>query len=132
MTASANGNGHTDVVALALMRCRELAGIRIKQKTARQFPERLEFIQTIPFSDLAAVLGQETLSEMGIADAIALVSGGADNLRSLLKVRGYSKDEADIFGKQVEMHAADTLYELQFPDDNDVFSALVGRLGLAA
>lgn len=132
MTASANGNGHTDVVALALMRCRELAGIRIKQKTTRQFPERLEFIQTIPFSDLAAVLGFETLREMGITDAIALVSGGADNLRSLLKVRGYSKEQADIFGKQVEMHAADTLYDLQFPDDDDVFTALVGRLGIAA
>lgn len=131
MTASA-GNGHVDVVALALMRCRELAGIRIKQKTQRQFPERLEFIQSIPFSDMAAVLGQETLREMGITDAIALVSGGADNLRSLLKVRGYSKEQADIFGKQIEMHAAETLYDLQFPDDSDAFSELAGRLEIAA
>jgi hypothetical protein len=120
------------VIELALMRCRELAGIRIKQKTQKAYPERLEFVQSIPFADIAAVLGQETLLEMGVTDPIALVSGGADNLRSMLKVWGFTIEQADIFGKQVELHAAESLYELNFPVEGDSFSALAARLEMAA
>jgi hypothetical protein len=115
------------VIELALMRCRELAGIRIRQTTRKRYPDRLEFIASIPDGDIAAVLGAETAEELGF-DAIALVSGGADNLRAMLKVWGFSREQADIFGKQVELHAAETLYTLDWPD----VGALADRLELAA
>ena len=85
-------------------------------------------------SAIAATINDEaeTLQEMGTPDAISLVSGGADNLRSLLKVWGYSIEQADIFGKQVELHAAETLYDLQFPTNGDGFAILASRLELVA
>lgn len=116
------------VVELALMRCRELAGIRIKQKAQRHFPDQLELIESIPFCDVAAVMGIETLKELGISHSLALVSGGADNLRSLLKVWGYAKEQADLFGEVVEVHAARTLFELDFPE----VDALADQLEIAA
>lgn len=120
------------VIELALMRCRELAGIRIKQKASRHFPDRLEFIESVPFSDVASVMGVETLKELGVSNSLALVSGGADNLRSLLKVWGYSKEEADLFGEVVEVHAARTLYEIDFPDIDEHFAAITKQLEFAA
>lgn len=116
------------VVELALMRCRELAGIRIKQKAQRHFPEQLELIESIPFCDVAAVIGSETLNELGVSQSLALVSGGADNLRSLLRVWGYTREEADLFGEVVEVHAARTLYELDFPE----VGTLADQLEIAA
>lgn len=116
------------VVELALMRCRELAGIRIKQKAQRHFPDQLELIESIPYADVAAVIGLETLKELGISNSLALVVGGADNLRSLLKVWGYTKEQADLFGEVVEVHAAKTLYDLDFPE----VDALAEQLEMAA
>jgi hypothetical protein len=131
VTSSAGSNGKgMQVMDLALMRCRELAGIRIKQKAQRHFPERIELIESIPLCDVAAVLGQETLKEMGLANSIWLVTGGADNLRSLLAARGYHKEQADLFGQAVEAQAAFTLYEIEFPDVD--FSALVEQFEVAA
>lgn len=99
---------------LALMRCRELAGIRIRQKT-RQFPEHLSFVEGEPASDVACTLGHEIVKEMGFKSTLALVAGGADNLRSLLSVWGHSKEQADIMAEMVEMHAARTLFDPGFP-----------------
>ena len=62
---------------------------------------------------------------------LQLVMHGID-LRSLLKVWGYSIEQADIFGKQVELHAAETLYDLQFPTNGDGFAILASRLELVA
>lgn len=130
MTSSAGRQ--LGVIELALMRCRELAGIRIKQKAQRSFPDQLEFIETLPLGDVAAVMGQETLKELGISNTMALVSGGGDNLRSLLKVWGYTREQADLFAEVVEVNAARTLYELEFPDINEHFSALAEQLMVAA
>lgn len=135
VTASAgqNGNGHTrevGVIELALMRCRELAGIRIRQKAGRRLPE-LD-LDAIPFADVAAFVGQEALKEVGCANAYALVLGGADNLRSLLRVWGYPKEQADLFCEVVEVQAARTLFELEFPSMDERFAALAEQLEFAA
>ena len=87
---SASADRKLGVIELALMRCRELAGIRIHQKAKRHYPERLAFVDGVPFSDVAASLGETAVSEMGLGSAMTLVSGGADNLRSLLTVWGYA------------------------------------------
>lgn len=120
------------VMDLALMRCRELAGIRIKQKMKRHFPERIELIENIPFCDIAAVLGRDTLKEMGLANAIWLVDGGADNLRSLLNAWGYAQAQAELFAEAVEAQAASTLYDIDFPTVDASFSALANQLEMAA
>lgn len=132
MTASGGNGKQLGVIELAIMRCRELAGIRIKQKIQRHFPERLELIETLPLCDIAAVMGTETLQELGMRNTMALISGGADNLRSLLKVWGYGKEQGDLFAEVVEVHAARTLYELEFPEIDESFSALAVQLEMVA
>jgi len=120
------------VIELAVMRCRELAGIRIKQKAQRHYPDHLAFIEGVPFSDVASSLGQELVKTMGLGGSIALVSGGADNLRSLLGVWGYGKDSANIFAEMVEAHAGNSLFQPGFPEFSDQLASLAGTLEEAA
>lgn len=127
-TRASAGDRNMSVMDLALMRCRELAGIRLKQKAARSFPDQLPLIESVPLGDVAAVLGAETLHELGVMNTMALVTGGADNLRSLLRVWGHSKEQADIFGEAVEVAAARTLFDLEFPN----VDLLAQQLGMAA
>lgn len=103
---------------LSLMRCRELAGIRILQraKKIKAFPERMAVLEETPHSQIAAVLGQSLLKEIGLVSALALVEGGADNLRSLLLVKGYPVKATEAMGELVEMLAARTLYDHEFPE----------------
>ncbi|GIV03714.1 MAG: hypothetical protein KatS3mg015_2544 [Fimbriimonadales bacterium] len=108
------------VIELALMRCRELAGIRLRQKAQRHFPEYLDVADSVPLSELAYSLGQEAVRRMGFANTVALVQGGADNLRSLLRVWGYSADQADLFGEVIEVKAAGTLFSPSTFTDNDL------------
>lgn len=103
------------VIELAVMRCRELAGIRIHQRAQRRYPEHFAFVENLPFADVASSVGEQLVKEMGLGSAIVLVTGGADNLRSLLEVWGYTKEQANIFAELVEMHAANTLFEPGFP-----------------
>jgi hypothetical protein len=101
-------------IELALMRCRELAGIRIRQK-GRQHPERIGLVAEEPCAQVAPSLGKAALKEMGLSNALALVAGGADNLRSLLTVKGYSDESVGVLGELVEVLAARTLFEAAFP-----------------
>lgn len=107
--------GNLAAIELALMRCRELAGIRIQQK-GKNFPARLAAVKDEPLAQVAPALGKTIVKEMGFANPLALVSGGADNLRSLLKVKGYSDESAQALGDMVEMLAANTLYHVEFPE----------------
>lgn len=111
VTASA---GQLAAIELALMRCRELAGIRIKQK-GRQFPEQLAAIDNVPFGQVAPTLGRPALKEIGLSNSLALVTGGADNLRSLLRVKGYPEQMVLTIGEMVEFFAATTLFDSGFP-----------------
>lgn len=107
--------GNLPAIELALMRCRELAGIRIQQKGAK-FPNRIAAVKDEPLAQVAPALGKTIVKEMGFTNALSLVSGGADNLRSLLKVKGYSDESAQALGDMVEMLAANTLYHVEFPE----------------
>jgi hypothetical protein len=114
------------------MRCRELAGIRIKQKSQRHFPDHLAFVEGVPFADVAASLGQELVKTMGLGGSIALVSGGADNLRSLLGVWGYGGEAANLFAEMVEAHAGNTLFQPGFPQFSEQLATLAGSFEEAA
>lgn len=102
-------------IELAVMRCRELAGVRVRQKGGRACPECIERVVASPNSQVAAALGKDTVKEMGFKNTIALVAGGADNLRSLLRVKGYPEETVSSVGEMVEMLAARTLFEVEFP-----------------
>jgi hypothetical protein len=120
------------VIELGVMRCRELAGIRIMQKAKRYYPDQLAFIEDQPFSDVASSLGEDLVKTMGFGGAMTLVSGGADNLRSLLTVWGYARAQADLFAEVVEMHAANTLFQPGFPVLNEHLASLATGLEEAA
>lgn len=113
VTASANGD--IAAIELALMHCRSLAGIRINQKQ-RQFPEQVASVANTPLAQVAPSLGKKVLKQMGFTNPLALVSGGADNFRSLLKVKGYSEEAAQAVCDMVEMFAANTLFLAEFPE----------------
>jgi len=118
---TASIDGEFAAFELALMRCRELAGIRIHQK-AKQFPDRIASVAAEPYAQVAPALGKTILKEMGLSNALALVAGGADNLRSLLKVKGYSDESANAVGEMIEVLAARTLYNVEFPQVPPHFS----------
>ena len=106
----------------ALMRCRELAGIRIKQKE-RHCPECIEQVRGLPNSVVAATIGQEMVKQMGLANTIALVNGGADNLRALLSEYGYEPQQIDTLCEMVEIFASRTLFEAEFPKLPETFTS---------
>lgn len=124
VASAAENERELGAIELALMRCRELAGIRILQKGQKTCPECLGAVDGAPYSEIAALLGAETLKRMGLSNSLALVEGGADNLRSLLRAWGYSTEQADLFGEIVEVHASRTLLERDFPKLPEHFAFL--------
>lgn len=99
---------------LALLRCRELAGSRIRSRRD-SCPECLEAVKDVPHQQVIAALGEQGLSELGNPEPIDLVATGADVLRHLLMNWGYPHKEADRLGGLVELHASRTLFHLTPP-----------------
>ena len=109
-TASAHILGAAD---LALLRCRELAGIRIRHKCkdcALGEPDAL----------VAAILGPGN-----VLDPLKLVAGGADGFRNLLTARGFTSPHAESLAQTLEVYAARTLFEAEHPDLPSGFMAQV-------
>jgi hypothetical protein len=111
-TASARILGAAE---LALMRCRELAGIRIRHKCK-------SCAEGSPDSLVASVLGQAE-----VQDPMKLVNGGADGLRSLLSEWGFEDTQAGALCQMVEVFAARTLFESKQPDLPSGFMAQVEK-----
>lgn len=99
--------------ALAVARCRELAGIRVKQKE-RHCPEVVQAANGAPMSQLAAQIGEEGLCRLQL-DALTAVRGGADTFRSLLPVWGVVSDRANMLADMIEVFAARTLFDVDQP-----------------
>jgi hypothetical protein len=111
-TASARILGAAE---LALMRCRELAGIRIRHKDKNAAPGASDSL-------VASVLGTEK-----VVDPMKLVHGGADGLRSLLSEWGFEDTQAASLCQMVEVYAAKTLFEPRQPDLPSGFMAQVEK-----
>jgi hypothetical protein len=111
-TASANILG---AAALAMMRCRELAGIRIRHKCRDCAPGE-------PDSLVASSMGPAE-----VPDPMKLVHGGADGLRSLLSEWGFEGTQASSLCQMVEVYAAKTLFEPRQPDLPSGFMAQVEK-----
>lgn len=110
---------------MALSRCRELAGIRIKQKE-KLCPECLADIAGQPNSMIAATIGPEAFECFSLTPQQA-VAGGADSLSSLLTDWGYDQTKASAIAKMVESYAARTLFKTGHPSLPSGFAAQLER-----
>lgn len=104
-TAAAKVSGAAD---LALHRCRELAGIRIRHKNR-------DAAGGVPEAMVASVVGMQEIVRIG-QDPMKLVSGGADGLRSLLCEWKFSEEQVGSLCQMLEVYAAKTLLEAEHPD----------------
>lgn len=95
---------------LALFRCRELAGSRIRSRRST-CPGCLDEVQHLENSMVASALGAEGLVPLGSPKAQELVAGGADSFKSLLVQWGNDEQSAAAIAKLVETHAARTLLQ---------------------
>lgn len=112
---------------LALIRCREIAGSRIRtyQKTC---PECLEPANGRPNALVAALLGAEALQSLNVPPALKLVAGGSDSFHTLLVEMGFPKTQADALCEMIEVFAARTLYQKGIPILTSGFAAHVERI----
>lgn len=106
---------------MALARCRELAGIRIKQKE-KLCPECVQAANGAPNSLIASVVGADALIQMNLTP-LKCVEGGADTLRSLLPHWGYSQNQTASLAEMVEAYAARTLFQSRQPGLPSGFAA---------
>jgi hypothetical protein len=108
--ASAHILGAAD---LALLRCRELAGIRVRQKCRECAPG-------VPISLIASAVGQ-----IDAGDPILLVKDGASSFYALLLERGFGEAHAGSLAQTLEIFAAKTLFHPEQPDLPAAFEAQV-------
>lgn len=123
-TASAEIMG---AAKLSLIRCRELAGSRIRTYKD-SCPECLEPALGKPNALVASLLGVETLKTMNVPSSLKLVQGGTDSFRSLLLGMGYPESQAAALCEMIEVFAARTLYEKGQPALGTAFAAHVDRI----
>lgn len=103
----------------ALLRSRELAGMRLQQKSALRALAAIcldcaEQAEKEKLSVVAAAIGPDRLAQLGV-EPMALVKGGADTLRELLAGWGYPPAQAEALAQMVETYAARTLFEPKAP-----------------
>jgi hypothetical protein len=99
--------------SLALMRCRELAGVRIRHHCE-------DCAEGAPLQLVASVLGAK-LTE----DPLKLVRGGTDHMRAWLIDQDFGPQQAAGICQQLEILAARTLTDPQSPDLPSGFVAAV-------
>ena len=100
---------------LALMRCRELAGARIRHKCA-------ECAKDSPLPLVASVLGPGY-----VEDPMKLVKGGTDSFRSYLLEQDFGPEQATAVCQQLEVFAARTLFDPRCPKLPPGFVAAVEK-----
>lgn len=110
---------------LALLRCREMAGIRLLRM--KGCPQCLEAVVGQPPALVASLVGPEGVQQLGASNMRELVRDGADQFRTLLVSWGYSPSGSDVLSQMVEAHAARTLFEQKLPSMPAGFAAHVER-----
>jgi len=107
---------------LALIRCRELAGSRLRSRK-KSCPHCLDTVAHLPNALVASGLGRMGLEPLGAPEPRELVAGGTESFRSLLVTWGYDEQEAETMSSYVELHAARTLFH-ENPSVPDSFAAV--------
>jgi hypothetical protein len=95
---------------MALVRCRELAGTRLRSYRTK-CPHCLEEVKDTPNALVASTLGRMGLEPLGAPEPRALVKGGTEPLREILLTWHYSPTEAQTICDLLEIHAARTLFQ---------------------
>lgn len=99
---------------MALVRCRELAGARLRTFTSK-CPHCLDEVKDVAPAMVASALGRAGLEPLGSPDPRALVAGGSDGLNDILCSWGYAPGEAKTICDLLEIHAARTLFQARPP-----------------
>lgn len=106
-TASARVAGAAE---MAIIRCRELAGARIRTRQQAN-PEFQQLADGHPNSVVAALIGPEALAKMNVPEPMKLVSGGTEGFCSFLIEEGFSEGQAQALSEMVLVYAAKTLFD---------------------
>ena len=115
---------------LALYRCREVAGSRIRQQIkarSRSAPE-LALIDGKSNCHAAALIGEKRLHAMGLNQPLALVKTGADGFCALLEGWGFPPEQSKVLGDMIVVYAAKTLYQIELPQLPPGFLSQVERM----
>lgn len=123
-TASARIMGAAD---LSLVRCRELAGSRLRSYQ-KACPDCLAPADGQPNTLVAALIGPQAVETMKAPEPLKLVAGGSDGFRILLVGWGFPGVQAAALGEMIEVYAARTLYEKGVPQLPSGFAAHVDRV----
>ena len=97
------------------MRCRELAGVRIRHKCE-------ECAKDQPLSVVASVVGPEFAEE-----PLKLVRGGTEGFSTWLIENGFDSSQAEVLCQQLSVYAARTLFEPRCPQLPAGFVAAVEK-----
>ncbi len=109
---------------MALVRCREVAGSRLRSKY-RQKPE-MRVADGFSNAEVASILGPVTLEKMG-ADPSDLVGEASQAFQALLVSWGYPERQAQALGQMLELYAARTLFEEKPPAAPAGFAGYLNR-----
>lgn len=115
---------------LALYRCREVAGSRIRSNLQKRSDASAELarIDRKANAHVAALLGQARLKALGLPEPLLLVRTGADGFCALLEGWGFAASQASVLAEMLLVFAAKTLYEPKLPALPAGFLAQVERL----
>ena len=111
---------------LAIHRCREMAGSRLRSKH-RTRPE-LNVCDGAANGQVAALLGPVTLEQLGSAPA-DLVKDGAASFRTLLATWGHGENETAALATLLEAYAARTLFAERPPSAPAGFATYLTKNG---
>jgi hypothetical protein len=111
-TASARIHGAAE---LALLRCRELAGLRIRHKCP-------DCGDGVPLPLVASVVGVQ-----GVKEPLKLVHGGTEAFKTWLLDQEITDDQATSLCQQLEVYAGRTLLEPRSPDLPSGFVAAIEK-----
>jgi hypothetical protein len=114
----------------ALVRCREIAGSRIRQQIRSRSRGAVELglIDGIPNASVACTLGEARIKEFGLPTPLELVKSGTDGFRALLQDWGFDKPQAHVLSEMLLVFAGKTLFDEKVPSLPAGFLAQVERL----
>lgn len=115
---------------MAIFRCREVAGSRIRQRLKARSRTSPEFtlIDGKPNCHVAALIGAERLHDAGLESPLTLVKSGADGFCSILESWGFDKSQAKVLGDMIVVYSARTLFRADLPPIPPGFLAQVERM----
>ena len=113
------------IAELSLIRCRELAGSKIRQANKRNAAIMAQ-IDGRPAAAVAFILGPEKITELGL-EPLRLVRGGTDSFVNLCMEWGLEEQQARALAQMIETHAARTLFEPRLPEFPAGFAAHIER-----